>query len=250
MNTTFAYREIADWVLSQIAAGSLPPGAKVPSERELAESRGVARMTARHGLRELERVGAIEVRPDGRYVAQYRPVRVHLSRSLDHTWAGEAATAHADSWAADILAAGMEPTQTIRVLTDEAGPLVAQRLEIPEGAAVTVRALERFADGRLSNLISFAFPREDTAGTPLELSPSIREGTVAWLEDKWERLTQTVETSARPPSAAEAAQLGMTGGWPLLEVWRTSRTTGSGSRPVMTSWARYPADRTVLVSVA
>jgi|SRR5215831_30495 len=250
MITPPIYREIADRVLSQIATGSLPPGAKVPSERELADLNGVARMTARHALRELERVGAIEVRADGRYVAQYRPVTVHLSRSMDRTWAGEAAAAGADSWAADILAAGMTPSQTIRVVTDEAGPKVARRLEIPEGSPITVRALERSADGKLSNLISFAFPREDTRDTPLELPPSIEEGSVAWLEDKWQRLSQTLEISARPPTAAEAGQFGIAGGWNLLEVWRTSRTIGASSRPVMTSWARYPADRTVLVSVA
>src|SRR5215831_10753111 len=130
MITPPIYREIADRVLSQIATGSLPPGAKVPSEREL------------------ERVGAIEVRADGRYVAQYRPVTVHLSRSMDRTWAGEAAAAGADSWAADILAAGMTPSQTIRVVTDEAGPKVARRLEIPEGSPITVRALERPGRGK------------------------------------------------------------------------------------------------------
>ena len=132
------------------------------------------------------------------------------------------------------------------MVTRTATPEVARWLEIPEGAIVTVRELERFADGRLSNLISFAFPLSVTKGTPLELPPSIEEGSVAWLEDKWGQLSQRVETSARPPTATEASQLSITGGWPLLVVWRTSRTA---RRPVMTSWARYPADRTVLANV-
>lgn len=245
MITSPKYREIADSLLTQITHGDLPPGAEVPSERELAERYGVARMTARAALRELERAGVITPgRP--RRVSHYRPVTVHLSRSADRTWAGETPARGADSWAADILAAGMQPSQEIRVVTRTASPDVARQLEIPEGAIVTVRELERFADGRLNNLISFAFPLPVTKGTPLELPPSIEEGSVAWLEETWGQLSQRVETSARPPTATEASQLDITGGWPLLVVWRTSRTA---SRPVMTSWARYPADRTVLVNV-
>lgn len=243
MITSPKYREIADSLLARITRGSLPPGAEVPSERELAEVHGVARMTARAALRELERVGAVTSgRP--RRVASHRPVTVHLSRSGDRTWAGESPARGADSWAADILAAGYEPTQEIRVLTRTATPDIAQRLEIPEGAIITVRELVRFADGKPNNLISFAFPLSVAKGTPLELPPSIEGGSVAWLEDKWGQLSQRAELRARPPDETEATLLGITGGWPLLVVWRTSRTP---RRPVMTSWARYPADRTELL---
>ena len=243
MTITPRYREIAGILLGQITDGSLPPGAEVPSERELAEHYEVARMTARAALRELERVGAVTP-GRRRLVASHRPVTVHLSRSEDRTWAGESPARGADSWAADILAAGYEPTQEIRVLTRTATPDVAQRLEIPEGAVITVRELVRFADGKPNNLISFAFPLSVAQGTPLELPPSIEGGSVAWLEDKWGQLSQRDELGARPPDEAEATLLGITGGWPLLVVWRTGRTP---RRPVMTSWARYPADRTVLV---
>ena len=53
------YQQVKNHVLRQIADGSLPPGARVPSELELVQEFGVARMTVNRALRELAEQGVI-----------------------------------------------------------------------------------------------------------------------------------------------------------------------------------------------
>jgi GntR family transcriptional repressor for pyruvate dehydrogenase complex len=65
-----------------ISEGSLVPGAKLPSERELAESFGVARSSLRQALKVLEVMGVISQRVgDGTYLNTAAPSI--LSESLD-----------------------------------------------------------------------------------------------------------------------------------------------------------------------
>lgn len=49
----YLYAELADHIAARIAAGELPAGAKLPGERELAETYGVAVGTARRATKEL-----------------------------------------------------------------------------------------------------------------------------------------------------------------------------------------------------
>jgi len=57
-----------------IATGELPPGSKLPSERELSVQCGVSRPVVREALRSLQERGDIEIRPSrGAYVRAVRP---------------------------------------------------------------------------------------------------------------------------------------------------------------------------------
>lgn len=47
------YRQIADIIAAQIAAGELLPDRPIPSETRMAEEFGVARLTARRAVRDL-----------------------------------------------------------------------------------------------------------------------------------------------------------------------------------------------------
>lgn len=51
---------VLDALVAEIEEGKYEPGAKLPSEPELAERFGVARMTARRALRELREQGIVE----------------------------------------------------------------------------------------------------------------------------------------------------------------------------------------------
>jgi GntR family transcriptional regulator len=53
------YRQVADYVASQIADGTLVAGAKLPAERDLAQEWGVAYLTVRRAMRELRERGLI-----------------------------------------------------------------------------------------------------------------------------------------------------------------------------------------------
>ncbi|WP_017606649.1 winged helix-turn-helix domain-containing protein [Nocardiopsis alkaliphila] len=49
----YVYAELADHIAARISVGDLPSGAKLPGERELAETYGVAVGTARRATKEL-----------------------------------------------------------------------------------------------------------------------------------------------------------------------------------------------------
>jgi DNA-binding GntR family transcriptional regulator len=65
------YAALADHIAARIAAGDLPPGARLPAERDLAAEYGVAYMTVRRAAEVLRERGLIvTVHGRGTYVAQ------------------------------------------------------------------------------------------------------------------------------------------------------------------------------------
>ncbi|MBI2369114.1 MAG: FadR family transcriptional regulator [Deltaproteobacteria bacterium] len=59
------YESIVAQIKNLLAAGSLKPGDKLPTERELAQSFRVSRASVREALRALEFMGLVESRPGG-----------------------------------------------------------------------------------------------------------------------------------------------------------------------------------------
>lgn len=55
------YQEVLDRLLERIRGGEIPPGAQLPSERELMEVYGVGRPAVREALQALERSGIVEI---------------------------------------------------------------------------------------------------------------------------------------------------------------------------------------------
>lgn len=55
------YQEVLDRLLERIRSGEIPPGAHLPSERELMEFYGVGRPAVREALQALERSGILEI---------------------------------------------------------------------------------------------------------------------------------------------------------------------------------------------
>jgi GntR family transcriptional regulator len=65
------HRQIAGWLLARIEAGELPEGQPLPSEKELQDTFGVARTTARRAIAYLRDIGAVRtVAGRGTYVAK------------------------------------------------------------------------------------------------------------------------------------------------------------------------------------
>lgn len=68
------YRQVADQILALVASQDLGPGARLPSERDLAEQLGVSRPSLREALIALEVEGHFEIRMgSGIYVGQRSP---------------------------------------------------------------------------------------------------------------------------------------------------------------------------------
>lgn len=67
------YQQVKDHVLRKIGSGELGAGARVPSEQELVQEFGVARMTVNRALRELAEQGVIVRVAGGIFVAEEKP---------------------------------------------------------------------------------------------------------------------------------------------------------------------------------
>lgn len=55
------YQEVLDRLVERIRSGAVPPGAQLPSERELMEEYGVGRPAVREALQALQRSGIVEI---------------------------------------------------------------------------------------------------------------------------------------------------------------------------------------------
>ena len=83
IETRRLYRQIADQVAGLIARGEFPPGARLPTERELAQLLGVSRPSVREGLIALEVEGLVDVRVgSGIYVRRARKIGKMIRRRL------------------------------------------------------------------------------------------------------------------------------------------------------------------------
>lgn len=72
---TLPYEAVKNSIRHRIAEGGWQPGVRLPSERELVQEFGCARMTVHRALRELEDEGLIERRQgSGSYVAELHPI--------------------------------------------------------------------------------------------------------------------------------------------------------------------------------
>ena len=109
------------------------PGSPAPSERELVQHFGVARMTVRQALDALVSEGLLERVPGrGTFVARAKiDVQVRLS-----------------SYTEEMARRGMKPgARTLLARMEQAGPGVARALEISQGDRVVHWQRLRFADG-------------------------------------------------------------------------------------------------------
>src|SRR5215467_4774559 len=78
MDTRPKHQRVSDSLRDRIAAGDLPPGARVPSERELTAEWGFTRETIRKALKTLQHEGRI-TSGARRFVTQSRPITLRIS---------------------------------------------------------------------------------------------------------------------------------------------------------------------------
>jgi GntR family transcriptional regulator len=123
-----ALREILEGLVA-----SLRPGAELPSERQLAEHFGLARMTVRTEIDRLVTEGLVyRVHGRGTFVAEPRVAQAVLFSSFSE----------------DMRARGMIPGSFVRSRElIEAGPFLARSLEVAGGAPVAEFERVRTADG-------------------------------------------------------------------------------------------------------
>ena len=114
--------EVKASIRQRIAEGGWQPGMRLPSERELVQQFGCARMTVHHALRELEDEGLIERRQgSGSYVAQLHPISNVLQVRDIHDEIAERGHVHA--------------TRVCGVQREKASADIAAAMRLRKGAA-------------------------------------------------------------------------------------------------------------------
>lgn len=115
--------EVKASIRARIVEGGWQPGMRLPSERELVQQFGCARMTVHRALRELEDEGLIERRQgSGSYVAQLHPISNLLQVRDIHEEIAERGHRH--------------DTRVVLVEQQKAGAEIAQAMRLRKGAPV------------------------------------------------------------------------------------------------------------------
>jgi len=203
------------------------PGSPAPSERELVQHFGVARMTVRQALDALVSEGILERIPArGTFVARARvDVQMRLS-----------------SYTEEMARRGMTPaSRTLLVRHEAAGPGVARALEIEEGADVVHWQRLRLADDSPMAI-------EDTyladSSVPGFLEQPLPESLYADLARRDLMPTWGEDSVAAALVRPEETELlGIDEGAPVLSV---ARRSFAGTVAIAVSRSTYRADRYTL----
>ncbi|MDN5851360.1 MAG: GntR family transcriptional regulator [Actinomycetia bacterium] len=218
------YRQIADQLRALIDGGELRPGDRLPSESELTQHYGVARMTARQAIQEL--------RAEGRVVAEHgRGVFVRMPAPVRRLASDRFARKHREAGQAAFLAeaekAGVRPrVDQIEITRSQPPADVRERLRLADGDMVVARSRRYLADERpIETAVSF-LPVSIAEGTSIVEENTGPGGIYARLEEAGHVLDHFVEeVTARMPSADERRRLELPDGVPVLVVVRTAYDT-------------------------
>lgn len=213
------FRQIADQLRSAIRDGHLTEGDRLPSEAQLMDHYGVARMTVRNALQLLEMEGLTRAEHGrGVYVRTRPPVRRLASDRFArrHRKAGKAAfTAEAEQVGAQA------DVDMIQISEMVAPPEIAERLD--HAGPVIVRSRRYSLDGAPVEAATSYIPADLAKGTPIAVPNPGPGGIYARLEDLGHTLERfTEEVSARMPTDAEARLLAMMPGVPVFRLIRTA----------------------------
>ena len=213
------FRQIADQLRAAIQNGRLSEGDRLPSEAQLIDHYGVARMTIRNALQLLEGEGLTRAEHGrGVYVRRKPPVRRIASDRFArrHRKEGKAA------FLAESEQAGAVPdVDLIKVNEMPAMPEMSQRLN--HVGPVIVRSRRYSLDGIPVETATSYIPADIGRGTPIADPNPGPGGIYARLEELGHTLERfTEEVTARMPTEAEARLLAMTPGVPVFRLVRTA----------------------------
>lgn len=206
------YYQLAEAVETLVSAGDLRPGDRLPGERELAESAGMSRMTARQAITWLAERGIVEVRHGvGTFVAQTK----FTSDPLHLLGFTEQMMAIGGTVSSTVLAQDIQPASRSASLA----------LGIDEGSPV-VRIMRRRELNSVPMLIETSFfPHGLVLG--IETHDLSHQSLYTLLERRFgirlSHAQQTVEAIAA--NEFESHQLGLSFGAPMLLLQGTAMTS-------------------------
>ncbi|MFH9614528.1 GntR family transcriptional regulator [Streptomyces pratensis] len=221
------YQRIADALRDAIQAGRYSPGDRLPGENDVMAEHGVARMTARQALGVLQSEGIAESRPGaGVFVRSFRPLRRQGIKRLARSRWGEGRSI----WEVETGDRALVVDKAD--VTEEPAPdRIAGVLGIAPGDAVCVRRRRFVLDGKPILLATSYLPASLVAGSAVTRKDTGPGGTYARLAELGaEPVHFREEVRSRMPSSAEADELELSAGTPVMLICRTA-FAGEG-RPV------------------
>lgn len=224
------YLQIAGHIRAQIDSGELPPGAEVPSERELAVTWKVARPTAAKALNTLRQDGIVESRRGaGTRVAKQRPPAWRPERGGVKRY--------------DVTAGEAEGVRFLDTAFIDGPTYVTEALGISEGSAVICR--KRITEDESgTELTTSWFPGElAVEAGRLLMRERLGDGTARYIESATGRAPTRAQDqlSARLATADERQHLDLAWPAPVLVSWRTVRDAQGA--PIQFDEAVYPPDQ-------
>jgi GntR family phosphonate transport system transcriptional regulator len=226
---------IADTLRDEIASGHYAPGARLPSEAQLARRFGVNRHTLRRAMAQLAEEGLLRTRRGaGAFVAQ---------RVTDYP-IGRRVRFHAN-----LLAAGRTPDRRLRSLeTRSSDAEEARALGIVAGAQVHVYEGQSLADGQPVSTFRSVFPADRFPGLPEGLARHASVTRALALCGVGDFTRHSTRVTAVLADAAQAAQLDLVVGAPLLRT--ISVNVDPEGRPVEYGRTHFAGDRVTLTLAA
>lgn len=216
------FRQIADQLRDAIGRGRLSEGEQLPSEAQLIDHYGVARMTVRNAIQVLQAEGLV-VAEHGRgvFVRPRPPVRRLAADRFARRLREEGKAA----FIAEAEQAGSTPAVDNIVIREERpSPDIAARLNIK--GKVLARHRRCLLDGRPVETATSFIPLEIARGTPITDPNPGPGGIYARLEELGYHLGHfEEEVRARMPDPDEAKVLLLAPGVPVFHLIRTAYDT-------------------------
>jgi GntR family transcriptional regulator len=216
-------KQIAASLRALIESGELPPGGRVPSERELAEQYGVALQTAREAVKLLKNEGLV-VGQAGKGVFVRKTPRLIRFGVERFSRAKRAAGMAAQQYEAKSL--GLSSRQEVLELAEVPAPAwVATWFGIETEAPVFVRSRREWVNEEPNQIATSYYRPEIVEGTAIKEQSTGPGGSYARLEENGYVLTKFhEEISARMPNPDEVRQLRLPPGTPVINVIRVAMT--------------------------
>jgi GntR family transcriptional regulator, phosphonate transport system regulatory protein len=222
------WRSIADSLRSEISGELYPPGAKLPTEAELAARFGVNRHTVRHALADLAETGLVHARRGAGVFVTAKPAEYALGRRV--------------RFHQNLAAQGRLPSRRFtRMETRPATGKEAMALELDQNAPVHVVEGVSLADGLPMAAFRSVFPAERLPGllTHLEGTGSITAALRAEGVTDYTRAETRVTAKLADALLANALQLAQAA--PILRT--VAVNLASDGRPVEYGTTWFAGDR-------
>jgi GntR family transcriptional regulator len=215
------YKQIADHLRTAIERGRLRESDQLPSEAQLMDHYGVARMTIRNAMRLLQDEGLVTAEHGkGSYVRSRPPVRRLASDRFAqrHRKEGKAA------FITEAEHVGAVPqVDRIEVIESKPPAEVADRLRISDDAEVVIRSRRYLLDDRPVEIAVSYIPVDLARGTPISDPNPGPGGIYARLEEQGHTLERfTEDVTARMPTPQETRLLNLSPGVPVFRLVRTA----------------------------